>query len=288
MSTLSDFVPVVTELVVSSATATPRRPEGPRPVESGRTHPLGATPDAEGVNFALFSEFATSVELLLFDDHDDTTPAQVIRLDPELHKTFHVWHVYVRGVGHGTHYAYRIDGPRDPAAGHRFDPEKVLIDPYARGNTKTLWRRGDACRGGSNLATSLRSVVIDTKGYDWEGDAPLNRPMSEMIVYELHVGGFTKSPTSGVKSPGTFRGVIEKIPYLKQLGVTAVELLPVFEFDDTEVLRTVDGQPLRNYWGYSTMAFFAPHPGYCETPRRGTMSASSATWSRPCTGLESA
>jgi glycogen operon protein len=167
------------------------------------------------------------------------------------------------------HYGFRVDGPRNVHEGHRFDPEKVLIDPYAKGNNKSLWNRGDACRPGSNLCTSMRSVVIDTADYDWEGDQPLNRPMSEMVIYELHVGGFTKSPTAGSKNPGTFCGLIEKIPYLNKLGVTAVELLPVFEFDDTETLRTVDGQPLRNYWGYSTMAFFAPHPAYCVCPEAG-------------------
>ncbi len=238
-------------------------------VEPGRTHPLGATVDAKGVNFALFSEYATSVELLLFDEHDDPQPVQVIRLNPETNKTFHIWRVYVRGLKAGMHYAYRVDGPRNVHEGHRFDLEKVLIDPYAKGNNKSLWKRGDACRPGSNLCTSMRSVIIDTADYDWEGDQPLNRPMSETVIYELHVGGFTKSPTSGVKNAGTFCGLIEKIPYLKKLGVTAIELLPVFEFDDTEVLRTVDGRPLVNYWGYSTMAFFAPHPGYCVNPEAG-------------------
>jgi len=241
----------------------------PFKIEPGHTHPLGATVDAEGVNFALFSEHATSVELLLFDEHDDIEPIQTIQLTSSDHKTFHIWHCYVRGMRPGMHYAYRVDGPREPHRGHRFDPDKLLIDPYARGNTKTLWKRGDACGPGNNLATSMRSVVIDIEDYDWEGDKPLNRPVSEAIVYELHVGGFTKSPTSGVKHPGTFQGIIEKIPYLKELGVTVVELLPVMEYDDQEVLRYVDGRPLRNYWGYSTMAFFAPHPGYCINPEAG-------------------
>jgi len=241
----------------------------PFAIEPGRTHPLGATPDADGVNFALFSEHATSVELLLFDDHDDIEPIQVVQLTANNHKTFHIWHCYVRGLRPGMHYAYRVDGPREPHRGHRFDPDKLLIDPYAKGNTKTLWKRGDACGPGGNQATSMRSVVIDTEDYDWEGDRPLNRPMSEAIIYELHVGGFTKSPTSGVQHPGTFQGVIEKIPYLKELGVTVVELLPVMEYDDQEVLRYADGRPLRNYWGYSTMAFFAPHPGYCVNPEAG-------------------
>ncbi len=237
--------------------------------EAGRTHPLGATVNERGVNFALFSEYATGVELLLFNKHDDVDPAQIISLSPDKNKSFHIWHVFVRDLKPGMHYAYRVNGPCCPEDGHRFDPEKVLIDPYAKGNSKSVWRRGDACGPGSNLQTSMRSVVIDTADYDWQDDRPLAAPMSDLIIYELHVGGFTKSPSSGATSPGTFRGVIEKIPYLKELGITAVELLPVFEFDDTETLRTVDGQPLKNYWGYSTMAFFAPHPGYCENPESG-------------------
>ncbi|MBX3427472.1 MAG: glycogen debranching protein GlgX [Pirellulales bacterium] len=240
----------------------------PYVVEIGRAHPLGATADADGVNFAVFSEHATRIELLLFDNHDDAIPTAVIELSADRHRTFHFWHCYVRGLKPGTHYAYRVDGPRDLDAGHRFDPTKLLLDPYAKGITKTLWRRGDACRSGSNLATSLRASVTGVE-YDWEGDQPLNRPLSETIIYEMHVGGFTRSATSGTEHPGTFLGVAEKIPYLTSLGVTAVELLPAFDFDDAEVLREVDGQPLRNYWGYSTMGYFAPHSGYCTSAHCG-------------------
>jgi len=234
----------------------------------GRQYPLGATPDAQGTNFSLFSPHADWVELLLFEAHDDTEPVHVVKLDPSVNKTFQFWHVYVEGVKPGTHYAYRMHGPYDPARGLRFDEQKVLIDPYAKGNTKTLWNRGDACRPGDNLATSIRSVVIDSHKHKLSREQLIHRPMNESIIYEMHVGGFTRSPSSGVKHPGTFRGVVEKIPYLKELGITAVELLPVFEFDDTEK-RVVDGKELTNYWGYSTMAYFAPHPGYCVNPETG-------------------
>jgi glycogen operon protein len=237
--------------------------------EKGHHHPLGAICDRDGVNFSLFSEHATAVELVLFNEADDLEPVQVITLDPTINKSFHFWHVYVKGLQPGMHYGYRVDGPQDLGAGHRFDKQKVLIDPYAKGNTKSLWKRGNACLPGDNLTTSMRSVVIDTSEYNWEGDRPLNRPMSETIIYEMHVGGFTKSPTSGVNHPGTFSGIIEKIPYLKALGVTAVELLPIFDFDDKEPLRFVDGKPLINYWGYSTMGYFAPHCGYCVNPEAG-------------------
>ena len=239
-------------------------------VEPGSAHPLGATPGPAGVNFSLFSVHATAVELLLFPSHDAALPSQTIRLDPFLNKTFHFWHVFVRGLPAGTHYAYRVDGPFDPAAGHRFNAKKVLIDPYARGNTNEVWNRAAAYGPDDNVATSMRSVVIDTSGYDWEGDQPLHHPLEETIIYEMHVRGFTQSPTSGVTHPGTFAGIIEKIPYLTALGVTAVELLPVFDFDETDVLRTVDGRPLTNFWGYSTMGFFAPQSDYCVSPEHGS------------------
>jgi glycogen operon protein len=241
-------------------------------VEPGQAHPLGATPDANGVNFSVFAQEATAVELLLFAEHDDVHPAQIIALDPAVNKTFRFWHVYVRGLRPGAHYAYRVDGPKDLSGqGHRYNPSKVLIDPYARGNNNALWNRADACGPADNLATTMRSVVIDADNYDWEGDRPLKRPMNESVIYELHVGGFTRHPSAGVKHPGTFAGIIEKIPYLKELGVTAVELLPVMEFDDTEVLRDNPngGPPLKNYWGYSTVSFFAPHRGYCVAPQEG-------------------
>jgi glycogen operon protein len=239
------------------------------PVEKGSPHPLGATAAPEGVNFSLFSEDATGVELLLFASHDAPLPFEAVRLDPYCNKTFHFWHVFVRGLRPGAHYAYRVNGPFNPAAGQRFDANKALIDPYARGNTDSLWQRGAACQPGDNVAASMRSVVIDASDYDWEGDRPLNHPPEDAIVYEMHARGFTRSPSSGVRYPGTFAGIEEKIPYLKGLGVTAVELQPVFDFDETAVLRVEAGQPLRNYWGYSTMGFFAPQSAYCVDPGMG-------------------
>ena len=237
--------------------------EGTQP---GKPHPLGATWDGSGVNFSIFSEHASSVELLLFSDERATVPCRTVTLDPNRNRTFHFWHVRVEGVGPGTFYVYRMDGPNRTAAGHRFDPGKALIDPYARGNSKVLWDRGRACAPGDNLDCSMRSMVVDTAAYDWEGDRPPGRAMNETVIYEMHVGGFTRSSSSGVAHPGTFSGVVEKIPYLRELGITAVELLPVFDFDDRTPLRTANGRPLRNYWGYSTVNFFAPHAGYCVSP----------------------
>ena len=231
--------------------------------EPGSAHPLGATTYADGVNFSLFSEAATEVVLLLFDHPSAIEPAQIIRLDPFQNRTFHFWHVFVRGCRPGIYYAFRVDGPDDPLAGHRCNPNKVLIDPRANGYCKSLWKRADAVGPQDNLATSMRCAIVDPARYDWEGDQPLKRPFHESIIYEMHVGGFTRSPSAGALRPGTFAGIIEKIPYLQSLGITAVELLPVCEFDDTDVSLNPAGQPLRNYWGYSTVGFFSPHGGYC-------------------------
>ena len=238
----------------------------------GRAHPLGAIPDATGVNFSVFSRNATAVELLLFDEHDQVEPVEIIKLDPAENKTFFFWHVYVEGLRPGACYAYRVDGPTDlQGQGFRYNRNKVLIDPYARGNTNTLWKRADACGPGDNLASSMRSVVIDMSDYDWEEDRPLLQPTNEMVIYEMHVGGFTRHPSSGVKHPGTFSAVVEKIPYLLELGINAVELMPVMEYDNKEELRMKpDGSgPLINYWGYSTVNFFAPESSYCVAPEHG-------------------
>lgn len=236
-------------------------------IEPGRTHPLGATPDQGGVNFSLFSEHATSVELLIFDRPNDPYPSQTIELDPKINKTFHFWHIYVKGLKPGTGYAYRVDGPQDlHGSGHRFNKNKVLLDPYSKSNSHECWHREDALGDKDNVTTSMRSVVVDLDDYDWEGDHPLGKPISSSIIYEMHIGGFTKSPSSNCKYPGTFAGVIEKIPYLQELGITAVELLPIFDFDEQETLREVDGQALTNYWGYDPHSFFAPETSYCYSP----------------------
>ena len=242
-------------------------------IEAGKSVPLGATPDANGVNFSLFSEQAISVELLLFAEQTSLEPMQIIPLDPLKHCTFHCWHVYVRGLRPGVHYAYRLDGPSDlHSRGHRFNRNKVLIGPYAKAITTALWSRSAASGPDDNVRTSLRSMVVDPSEYDWEGDRPLNRPISETIIYELHVGGFTRSPSSGCHYPGTFAGIIEKIPYLTELGITAVELLPVSAFDETDVGRQnpLDGRPLKNFWGYNPIGHFAPHPPYGLSSNTGS------------------
>jgi isoamylase len=227
--------------------------------EEGSSAPLGATPSPDGVNFSVFSRHATGVELLLFDG-DDTKPARVVRLDPSVNRTYHYWHVFVPDVRPGQLYAYRVEGPLDPPSGLRFDPTKVLLDPYGRAVVAPPAYDREAARApGDNAGTAMKSVVVDVSAYDWQGDAPLRQPSSRTIVYEMHVGGFTRHPSSGLpeETRGTFAGLIEKIPYLQRLGITAVELLPVFQFDPQ------DCPPgLVNYWGYAPVSFFAPHQGY--------------------------
>src|SRR5208337_892173 len=176
----------------------------------------------------------------------------------------HYWHVFVPDVKPGQLYAYRAHGPFDPARGMRFDPSKVLLDPYGRGVVVPRnYSREAARREGDNAATAMKSVVVDPYAYDWEGDSPLHYPSSRTIIYEMHVRGFTRHPSSGLseKTRGTYAGLIEKISYLQQLGVTAVELLPVFQFD------AQDCPPGRvNYWGYAPISFFAPHQAYSSRP----------------------
>jgi len=233
-------------------------------VMSGHSAPLGATPTRTGTNFSIFSRTASAVDLLLFDREDDDARARVIRLDPVTNHTYHYWHVFVPEVQPGQIYAYRVAGPFDPALGLRFDPDKVLLDPYGRGVlVPRNYRREVAGSPGDNTPTAMKSVVIDSHSYDWEGDVPLNQPSSRTIVYEMHVRGFTCHPSSGVREEkrGTYAGLIEKIPYLLQLGITAVELLPVFQFD------AQDCPPGRvNYWGYSPVSFFSPHQAYSSRP----------------------
>ncbi|HXV84037.1 MAG TPA: glycogen debranching protein GlgX [Candidatus Binatia bacterium] len=232
----------------------------PERITKGRSSPLGATVSREGVNFSVYSKHATGIELLLFDRADDACPSSVIRIDPTTNRAYHYWHVFVRGVTAGQIYGYRVDGPYDPSDGMRFDPAKVLLDPYGRGTVVPKnYSRAAARNEGDNCATAMKSVVVDTDAYDWEGDTPLNRPSSRTIIYEMHVRGFTRHPSSGIAEDkrGTFAGLIEKIPYLRELGVTAIELMPVFQFDPQ------DCPPgLVNYWGYAPVSFFAPHQAY--------------------------
>jgi isoamylase len=233
-------------------------------VTRGSSSPLGATPVAGGVNFCVFSKRATAVQLELFDGAADARPSAVIRLDPQRHRTYHYWHVFVPGIGEGQIYGYRADGPRAPGRGLRFDPDKLLLDPYGRALARPDHRsRAEARVPGDNAASAFKSVVADPSRYDWEGDRPPRRPFARTVVYEMHVRGFTAHPSSGVadRRRGTYAGLIEKIPYLADLGVTAVELLPVYAFDEQAAPPGVV-----NYWGYQPVSYFAPHDLFCSRP----------------------
>ncbi|MGV9713625.1 glycogen debranching protein GlgX [Gordonia sp. NPDC003424] len=229
----------------------------------GRSAPLGATVRDGGVNFCVFSRDATRIDLLLFDDEQAATPSRTIMLNPHRHRTYHYWHVFVAGLMPGQVYAYRAHGPVIPERGVWFDRDKVLLDPYGKAvAVPDAFDRHAATIPGDNSATAMKSVVADTGGYDWEGDEPLRHPVAETVIYEMHVRGFTRHPNSNVEPDkrGTFAGLIEKIPYLRELGINAVELLPVFQFDP-------HGPPdgLVNYWGYQPISFFAPHHEYASS-----------------------
>ena len=248
-------------------------------VTPGKPQPLGASADATGVQFAVFSRHATSVTLCLFDEARQALPSREIGLDPGVHRTGDVWHAHVEGTGAGQLYLLRVDGPWEPTRGHRFNRNLFLVDPYARALTGGfewgLARQygydpdspdGDAARNTRTDLTAAgipKCIVVDDD-FDWQDDRPLNYPLRKSVIYEAHVRGLSAHPSSGVDHPGTYRGVIEQIPYLESLGITSVELLPVHEFDEFEIARSnpQTDERLRNYWGYSTVAFFAPKATY--------------------------
>ena len=209
------------------------------------------------------------MELLLFDRDDAARPARVVALDRARHRTFHYWHIFVPGIGPGQVYGFRAHGPFEPDRGLRFDADKLLLDPYGLAvAVPDAYSRAAAQQPGDNTALAMKSVVADPSAYDWEGDWPLERSAAETVIYELHVRGFTRHPSSGVSpdKAGTYAGLIDKIPYLQDLGVTAVELLPVFQFDAQDAPR---GRT--NYWGYSPVSLFAPHGAYSS--RRDALGA---------------
>jgi len=226
----------------------------------GSASPIGASICADGVNFSVFSRDAQRVDLLLFDNRDDPAPSRIIELDPIHNRTYQYWHVFVPELTHGQIYTFRVHGEFAPDSGRRFNSDKILLDPYGRGViVPSTYSRETVRQPGDTVACAMRSVVIESDSYDWEGDSPLHTPGSRTVIYELHVRGFTCHPNSGVHPSirGTYAGLIEKIPYLQGLGITAVELLPVFQFD------AQDCPPgLVNYWGYAPVSFFSPHRAY--------------------------
>jgi len=226
----------------------------------GTSYPLGATIYKEGINFSVFSKNAEYLELLLFEDANDSEPSEIIRLNPKTNRTFYYWHVLVEGLKAGQLYGYKVYQSQDSQNGKNADPHKLLTDPYAKAIVSPdTFNRKAAMSAGNNNGQALKSAVVSSEEYNWEGDEPLNIPYSDSIIYELHVKGFTYHESSGVtpEKRGTYAGLVEKIPYLKELGVTAVELMPVYQFDEQDAQH---GLP--NYWGYTPINFFAIHNGY--------------------------
>ena len=260
-------------------TATEERETG-----TGLPRPLGVYRRGDGVNFALFSRHGTCVWLEFYDAIDDEAPTHRLELAPDTHRTGHIWHIWVKNVPQGQLYGYRVEGPYKPEEGHRFNPYRLLIDPYAPAITHfDDWDFGrargydPAGEGGlhemareNNAQATPSCVVLDSRT-GWEPTRPLQHPWSETIIYEAHVRGFTMHESANVEHPGTYRGLAEKIPYLKALGVTTVELMPVHEFNEYEIARVnpLTGEPLRNFWGYSPAAFMAPNAAYASAGNQG-------------------
>jgi len=247
-------------------------------IQAGYPLPIGGThQQGDGVNFVLFSRHATRIRLEFYKHPDDSSPTRIIDLDPICHRTGDVWHIWVRGIDVGQLYGYRIDGPYQPEEGHRFNPHKLLLDPYARAIAGVRNWDFSAARGydSSSRLTDLSISTVDNAGttpkciytrdhFDWEMDSPPKHSASDTVIYETHVRGFTIHTSSKIERPGTFAGLIEKIPYLQDLGVTAIELMPVLEFNENEsqLLNPVTGEKLKNYWGYNPVAYFAPKQSY--------------------------
>lgn len=235
-------------------------------LEPGRPVPLGVEEGQDGFNFAVFSRHAERVELLIFDEADSESPIAAFDLQSAAHRTGDVWHAFVTGLRYGQAYAYRVWGPWAPDHGHRFDSSRILIDPRALAVVlpkEVGPARPHAADRRTRTQSGGRALLIDRR-FDWQGTVPARTPWSDTVIYETHVRGLTMHPSAKVAHPGTFLGVVEKIPYFRELGVTALELMPVQAFDDVRALRVepASGAPLRNYWGYDTVAFFAPHGTY--------------------------
>ncbi len=239
----------------------------------GSPLPFGASYTNRGINFSIFSRHATGAVLVLYRSGIGAPLAEV-ELDAKINRTGRVWHVEVVGIDQDVRYGWRVDGPQQPEKGLVFNKNLVLIDPYAQAITGgSTWGKPEIRhRAETDVEEEpfLRRCALPPEDFDWEDSNPPRRPLEDCVIYELHVRGFTVDPSSGVMHPGTYRGLVEKIPYLQELGITAVELMPVFEFDENEHMRhSKSGDLLRNFWGYSPVSFFAPKASYASDGRGG-------------------
>ena len=242
-------------------------PSAPVPV------PYGARVMEQGVHFSVFSRHATRVWLLLFDRAEDDAPQEEFELLPDRNRLGDLWHLHVPTARAGQCYVYRMDGPRDGDAGYAFDPDQWLLDPYALAVVgQPKWGAHEGIVPGERIPNGrlFPKGVILKDDFDWTGDRTLRVPLHESIIYEASVRGYTAHPNAGAACPGTYRGLIEKIPHLRELGVTTLELLPTQEFNEMELLWENGARKnLRNFWGYSTLAFFAPNGRFACSSRRG-------------------
>ena len=241
-------------------------------VHRGSPYPFGTSLQRGGVNFSVFARHATALSLVLYRPGRQDPIAELV-LDPRLNRTGDVWHISVDGLPASVEYGYRADRrPNGNPLVHRYDPSAVVVDPYARALTAGVFPPGSPVFDEATLKSrrTWRSLVSDEE-FDWGLDQPLNRHLADTIIYEIHVRGFTVHPSARVTRPGTFRGIVDKIPYLKELGITAVELMPVTEFDEFSVpfVNPFTGERLREYWGYNPLSFFAPKASYGGTGRPG-------------------
>lgn len=247
----------------------------------GKPMPLGATPTGSVVNFSIFTRNGKNVILDIYEDEDDDTPCFSYEFDPEINRTGDLWHVALKGLPENALYLYRVGGEFNPEKGFRFNQNESLIDPYAKALTNHsifLQKRKEGIPSGlsveeldENIKPGMPKCVVIDDEFDWQGDRPLNYPLRFSVLYETHVKGFTASKDSNVRHPGTYKGIIEKIPYLKTLGITSLELLPIHEFDENENIQVnpKNGKRLKNYWGYSTINFFSPKASYSSSKEKG-------------------
>ncbi|MGL4986259.1 MAG: alpha-amylase family glycosyl hydrolase, partial [Treponemataceae bacterium] len=251
-------------------------------IDTGHPLPIGININSNGVNFSVFSRNATKVFLEIFEKEEDEKPSLSIELDPKANRTGDLWHIHLQGLKPQALYLYRVDGPFDLKKGFRFNKNNYLIDPYAKAITNTSVFKNlsasaisvddmDVALGKICSAKDFPKCVVIDDEFDWQGDRPLNHPLQKCILYETHLKGVTKHPSSKVSSFGTYEGLIEKIPYFKELGITSLELLPIHEFDEFENsnINPKNAQRLTNYWGYSTINFFAPKASYANNSKLG-------------------